>query len=245
MLRYPDISADSIVFVYANDLWIVPRAGGSAVPLASPPGVEQNPRFSADGKTIAFVGNYEGNRDLYTLPITGGVPTRVTYHPAGEMLADWTPDGNLLFISNGLAGLQRQSQLFTTSAEGGMPEKLPVPYGAFGAISADGKWLAYTLHSTDNRTWKRYRGGMATDVWLFNLEDKSSKRITDWEGTDTIPMWGPGNSSTVFFLSDRGQDHRLNVWSYDVASGASKQITNFTDDDVRWPAVGPAANGNG
>ncbi len=241
MLRYPDISADSIVFVYANDLWLVPRAGGMAQPFASPPGVEQNPRFSADGKTIAFVGNYDGNRDLYTLPITGGVPTRVTYHPAGEMLADWTPDGRLLFISNGLAGLQRQSQLFITTPEGGMPEKVPVPYGAFGAISADGKWLAYTLHSTDSRTWKRYRGGMATDVWLFNLQDHTSKRITDWEGTDTLPMWAPGDSSVVYFLSDRGSDHRLNVWSYDVATSASKQITRFTDDDVRWPAIGPVA----
>lgn len=245
MLRYPDISADSIVFVYANDLWLVPRAGGSAAPLASPPGVEQNPRFSADGKTIAFVGNYEGNRDLYTIPLGGGVPTRVTYHPSGEMLADWTPDGKLLFLTNGHAGLQRQSQLFTTSAEGGMPERLPVPYAGFGAISGDGKWLAYTLHSTDTRTWKRYRGGMATDVWLFNLQDKTSRRITDWEGTDTIPMWAPGDSSAVYFLSDRGKDHRLNVWSYDVASGASKQITNFTDDDVRWPAMGPGAGGTG
>lgn len=245
MLRYPDISADSIAFVYSNDLWLVPRTGGLAVPLASPPGLEQNPRFSADGKTIAFVGNYDGNRDLYTLPITGGVPTRVTHHPGAEMLADWTPDGKLLFISSSMAGLGRQSQLYVTSAEGGMPEKLPVPYGGFGAISADGTWLAYTLHSTDTRTWKRYRGGMATDVWLFNLKDKTSKRITDWEGTDTIPMWAPGDSSVVYYLSDQGPEHRLNIWTYEVASGARKQITNFAEDDVRWPAMGPGAGNTG
>lgn len=243
MLRYPDVSAEHIAFVYANDVWLVPRAGGAAAPLASPPGVEQHPRFSADGKTIAFVGNYEGNRDIYTLPLSGGVPTRVTYHPAAESIADWTPDGRLLFISNGLAGLERQSQLFTTSAEGGMPEKLPVPYGGYGAISGDGQWLAYTLHSTDTRTWKRYRGGMATDVWLFNLKDKSSKRLTDWEGTDTLPMWTPGDSSVVYYLSDAGPEHRLNVWSFDVATATRKQVTTFPDDDVRWPSMGPGASG--
>jgi len=243
MLRFPDISADSIVFVYSNDLWIVPREGGVAAPLASPPGMENNPRFSADGKTIAFVGNYDGNRDLYTIPIDGGVPTRVTHHPAGEMLSDWTPDGKLLFVSSGVAGLQRQSQLFVTDAEGGMPEKLPVPYGGFGSISGDGKWLAYTLHSTDTRTWKRYRGGMATDVWLFNLEDKSSRQITDFEGTDTLPMWAPGDSTVVFYLSDQGAEHRLNIWSFNVATGDKRQVTSFADDDVRWPSIGPVAGG--
>lgn len=243
MLRFPDVSADHIVFVYANDLWIAPRDGGMASPLASPPGAETLPRFSADGKTIAFVGNYDGNRDIYTIPITGGVPTRVTYNPAAEAIADWTPDGRIMFVSNALAGLARQSQLFVTSAEGGMPERLPVPYGAFGSISPDGKWLAYTLHSTDTRTWKRYRGGMATDVWLFNLDTKQSRRVTDWEGTDTLPMWLPGNGATLYYLSDNGPEHRLNIWSFDVATGARKQVTTFADDDVRWPSVGPAAGG--
>jgi len=135
MLRYPDVSAMQIVFVYANDLWVVPREGGVATPLASPPGAESFPRFSPDGRTIAFVGNYEGNRDLYTMPVEGGIPTRVTYHPAGETLCDWTPDGKLLYFTNGFAGLQRQMQLFTTSATGGLPTSLPVPYGANASIS--------------------------------------------------------------------------------------------------------------
>src|SRR5262245_14440764 len=113
MLRYPDVSATQIVFVYADDLWLVPREGGVATPLASPPGVEALPRFSADGRTIAFAGNYDGNRDIYTVPSTGGVPTRVTYHPSGEALCGWTPDGKLLYFTNGLAGRDRQVQLFT------------------------------------------------------------------------------------------------------------------------------------
>ncbi|CAG0933449.1 partial Tricorn protease, partial [Planctomycetaceae bacterium] len=150
MLRFPDVSADKICFVYANDVWVAPKTGGMATPLASPPGQEAFPRFSPDGKSIAFAGNYDGNRDIYVIPATGGFASRVTHHPGGENLSDWTPDGKLLFISNGLAGLQRQSQIFTVAPTGGMPEKLPVPYGAFCSISPDGTWLAYTPHSVDN-----------------------------------------------------------------------------------------------
>jgi tricorn protease-like protein/C-terminal processing protease CtpA/Prc len=247
MLRWPDVSATHIVFSYANDLWIVPRSGGTAQPLASPPGQEVSPRFSPDGKTIAFVGNYDGNRDLYTIPLSGGVPIRVTYHPGAEVLCDWTPDGQSLhFLTNGLSGLQRQTWAFTVSATGGMYEKLPVPYSGYGAISPDGTWLAYTPHSTDNRTWKRYRGGMATDVWLFNLKEKTSRRVTTWEGTDTLPMWVPGgDGKTLYYLSDEGPEHRLNIWSYTLATGQRRQVTTFNEDDVRWPSIGPGPAGRG
>ncbi|MFT3685351.1 MAG: PDZ domain-containing protein [Phycisphaerales bacterium] len=246
MLRWPDVSKTHIVFSYANDLWIVPKAGGAAQPLSTAPGQERLPRFSPDGRTVAFVGNYEGNWDLYTLPINGGSATRVTYHPSPETLADWTPDGKLLYLTNGFAGLARQTQLWTIGATGGLPEKLPVPYGGFGSISPDGEWLAYTPHSTDTRTWKRYRGGMATDVWLFNLKNNTSKKITDWEGTDTIPMWVPGGKGDkVYYISDAGPEHRLNVWSYTVSSGERAQVTKFADDDVKWPSIGPGDNGEG
>jgi tricorn protease len=153
MLRFPDVGAKDIVFVYGDDIWLVPREGGTAAPLASPPGIESMPRFSPDGKTIAFIGNYDGNRDLYTIAVAGGVPNRVTYHPTSEVLSDWTPDGKLLFFGNGLAGRNRQTQMFLVPPQGGLPEKLPVPYGAFGSISPSGEWLAYTPHTADNRTW--------------------------------------------------------------------------------------------
>lgn len=246
MMRWPDVSKDSIAFVYANDIWIAPKAGGQARPLASPPGTETFPRFSEDGKTIAFVGNYEGNRDIYTIPINGGIATRVTYHPAGETLCDWMPDGNLLFFTNAWSGLARQQQLWQVSPGGGLPEKMPVPYGGFGSVSPDGVWLAYTTHSVDTRTWKRYRGGMATDVWLFNLKDKTSNRITDWEGVDTLPMWVPdGDGKTVYYHSDAGREHRMNIWAYDVAKQAPRQVTNFSEDDVKWPSIGPGDDGKG
>ncbi len=242
MIRYPDVSDSEIVFVYANDLWVVPREGGAATPLASPPGLEEFPKFSPDGRTIAFVGNYDGNRDLYTIPRDGGVPARVTHHPSEEKLCGWTPDGGLCFYTPGLGGLQRQTQLFTVDAAGGLPERLPVPYGANGAISPDGQWLAYTPHTIDHRTWKRYRGGMATDIWLLNLNDHSAQRITDWEGTDSIPMW---HGTKVYYLSDGGPEHRLNIWSYDTATGSRRQVTAYEDFDVKWPSIGPGPDGRG
>lgn len=242
MLRYPDVSATHIVFVYANDLWLVGRDGGVATLLASPPGQELHPKFSGDGQTIAFVGNYEGNRDLYVLPTLGGISRRVTYHPASEQLCEWAPDGRLIFMTNGFAGLPRQMQLFTISPEGGLPEQLPVPYGANGAISPDGQWLAYQPHSIDFRTWKRYRGGMATDIWLLNLRTNESRKITDWEGTDTLPMW---HGSTIYYLSDEGEPYRLNIWAYDTDSRQRRQITKFEEFDVKWPSIGPGPTGKG
>jgi len=238
MLRYPDISRTNIVFVYANDLWVVSRNGGTARPLASPPGQESFPRFSEDGQTVAFVGNYEGNRDLYTIPVQGGIAQRVTHHPTGETLYEWGPDNELIYYAGGQGGVPRATQLFTVSAGGGLPEALPVPYGANGTISDDGQWLAYTPHTRDQRTWKRYRGGMATDIWLLNLEDHTSKQITDWNGTDSLPMW---HGDTVYYLSDAGDEHRKNIWAYDLDDESRRQITHFKKYDVKWPAIGPDA----
>jgi tricorn protease-like protein/C-terminal processing protease CtpA/Prc len=242
MMRYPDVSQTHIVFSYSNDLWLAPREGGTAVPLASPPGQEFHPRFGPDGQTIAFMGNYDGNLDLYTIPVNGGVPVRVTHHPAGETLCDWIPDGKLLFFTSGMGPYRRISQLFSVSSEGGLPGQLPVPYGARGAVSPDGRWLAYTPHNRDAATWKRYRGGMASDIWLFNLEDHTSKKITDWEGTDSFPMW---HNDTLYYVSDAGPEHRLNIWAYDVDGGGHLQITHFEDYDVKWPAIGPGPAGKG
>ncbi|MEM7227984.1 MAG: PDZ domain-containing protein [Planctomycetota bacterium] len=242
MIRYPDVSSSRIVFVYANDLWTVDRSGGLAMPLASPPGLETFPRFSPDGEHVAFVGNYDGGRDIYTMPVMGGVPERVTHHPANELFNGWVGDDQLLFASNGMSGLGRAPRLFTVAADGGLPEAVPVPYGAVGAISGDGTWLAYTPHTRDQRTWKRYRGGMATDIWLFNLDDHTSKQITTWDGTDSQPMW---HGRKLYYVSDAGEEHRLNIWMYDTTTGERRQITHFADYDIKWPANGPGANGEG
>jgi tricorn protease len=242
MLQTPDVSSTHIVFSYANDLWVVPRAGGQAMPLSSPAGRETLPRFSPDGKTIAFVGNYDGNMDLYTLPVSGGVPFRVTYHPDFEQLSDWTADARLIFSSSMYSGISRAPKLFLQDADGGMPELLPVPYGSSGTIDASGELLLYTPQNRDGRTWKRYKGGLASDLWMFNLETHESKKLTDWDGTDTQPMW---HGDTVYYLSDAGPAHRLNIWAYSNSTGEHRQVTEFKDSDVRWPAIGPGPGGQG
>jgi tricorn protease len=242
MLRFPDVSATQITFIYANKLWIAPREGGAATPVASPPGPVRVPKFHSDGKTIAFLANYDGNFDLYTIPSDGGTPSRITHHPATETLCDWAPGDKLLFQSNGLAGLGRQQQLFTVGRTGGLPARLPVPYGEDAALSADGRYLAYTPFSTRNATWKRYRGGWASDIWIFDLQENKSKRITDWEGTDAFPMW---NGGKLYYLSDNGPEQRLNIWVYDTKSGKRQQITRFTEYDVKWPSIGPGPDGKG
>ncbi len=245
MLKTPDISDKHIAFVYANDLWLVDREGGVATKIASPSGAEARPRFSPDNQTLAFVGNYDGNRDIYTLPVDGaGVAHRVTHHPAGEFLSDWTPDGRLIFHAGLMHDRPKSLQLFTVDAQGGLPEALPVPYGTLGAISPDGKWLAYTPYTRDSRTWKRYRGGMATDIWLFNLETYESVKMTEFEGTDTQPMWSADGKS-VYYLSDGGPEHRINVWRYDVARQTREQITDFKDFDVRDASMGPGERNRG
>ena len=238
MLRYPDIGKNDIVFAFQGNLWLVPKQGGTARPLTTTAGVKSTPRFSPDGSKIAFVANYDGNRDIYVMPTAGGSPFRVTHHPTQENVNEWTADGSLLFSATGM-GNSRIDQLYKVKDTGGLPEALPVPYGTNGTISADGEWLAYTPHSIDSRTWKRYRGGMQTDVWVYNLKNGEARRATEHEGIDTLPMW---QGSTLYYLSDATADkdapHKLNIWSWEPKSGARKQVTRFTDEDVKWPAIG-------
>lgn len=243
LLRDPDVSATHVAFRYADDLWLVPREGGLATPLASPLGEELNPRFSPDGSTLAFVANYDGDMDLYTVPAAGGVPFRVTHEPGWQVLSDWTPDGRLLYSAGSRHGLGARSELYTVAAGGGMPEPLPVPYGTDGAISPDGRWLAYVPNTTRYyRDWKRYVGGTAADIWLSGLDDHTWHTATDWPGTDAYPMW---HGDRLYFLSDAGPAHRLNLWSYDPASGERRQLTRYAEIDVRTPAVGPGPAGGG
>jgi tricorn protease len=237
MLRYPDVSATQIAFVYAGDIWLVPKGGGVAERLSTPKGEEMFPRFSPDGKLIGYSASYDGNMDIYVIPAVGGLPTRVTHHPAPDRMLGWFPDGNsILFASMMTSGKDRFNQLYKIARAGGLPEKLPVPYGEFGAISADGKTLAYVPISTDFRTWKRYRGGMAPDIWLFDLTSFASRNLTSNPANDSLPMW---HGSTIYFLSDRDAHERANIWAHDLKTGKLRQVTTFTDYDVRFPSIGP------
>ncbi len=239
LMRYPDVSATQIAFTYANDLWLVPKTGGVAQRLSTPKGEESFARFSPDGKELAFSATYDGNLDLYVLPVTGGVPTRVTHHPMGDRMVDWYPGGkSLLFASGMQSGKDRFNKLFQVPKGGGLPEPLPLPYAEFGALSPDGKVLAYQPVSTDFRTWKRYRGGMASEIWFYNLEKKTAERLPSLDGSnDSMPMWHGGK---LYFLSDRDGVKRSNIWSYDLATKAFKQITFFKEYDAHFPAIGPS-----
>lgn len=237
LLQYPDVSGNQITFEYAGDIWVVPITGGAAHRLSTPPGIETFPRFSPDGSEIAYTANYEGNEDIYVIPTGGGLPKRLTHHPMTDRMLGWYPDGkSILYASSMESGRQRFNQFYHESVQGGLPEKLPVPYGEFGAISPDGKYLAYIPKSRDFRTWKGYRGGWAPDIWMFNLQDSSAKNITDNQANDSQPMW---HGSTLYFLSDRGPSKRFNIWAYDTKTESTREVTHFSNYDIHFPGIGP------
>ena len=244
--RYPHASKTTIVFQYGGSLWLVPRAGGLARSLQTDVAVKREPRFSADGKTIAFVGAHNG---IYTVPTVGGPIHRLTHLPGTTDLCGWTPDGDLLFMTDAFSFVfdgddqARVRQLYVVSSNGGLPTKLPLRFGANGAISGDGAWLAYTPYAeglSEHR--KHYRGGFAPDIWLLNLRDGKSRPITTWAGTDTNPMW---HGQRVYYLSDAGPEKRRNIWFYDTRNSQRVQVTHFREYDVKWPSMGsgPADGG--
>ncbi len=238
MLRHPDVSKDQISFVYAGDIWVVARAGGTARRLSSPPGEEGFPRFSPDGSRLAFSASYDGNTDVYVIPSAGGEVSRVTYHPGTDRLIDWTPDGaELLFSSRRASGVGVVRQLYRVSARGGLPSRLPMAYGGFGALSPDGRQIAYTTKWRAFRNWKRYRGGLAPEIWLFDLESLDARNISNSAANDAEPMW---HRNTIYFLSDRGASQRSNLWAYNLKDGRIRQVTQFSDVDVEFPSMGPS-----
>ncbi len=237
MMREPDVSATQIAFVYAGDIWIAPKTGGEAERLSSPRGEESFPKFSPDGSQLAFSGNYDGNVDIYVMPVAGGLPRRITHHGAPDRMVEWYPDGrSLLYATTMTSYKDRFNQLYRVSAAGGLPEKLPVPYGEFGAISPDGKTLAYTPISVDFRTWKRYRGGMNPDIWLFDLRNLMARNLTQSPAAESIPMW---HGDTLYFLADRDENKRFNIWAYDFKREQFRQVTTFKEYDVHFPSIGP------
>lgn len=238
MLQHPDISQTHIVFSYGGDLWVVPKQGGTALRLSSPTGQELFPHFSPDGSRIAYSANYDGNLDAYVVPTLGGLPTRVTYHGMPDRVIDWYPDGaTLLFASSMHSGRQRFNQFYSVAPTGGLPAQLPIPFGEFAAVSADGKRIAYTPQTQAFRTWKRYRGGWAPDIWVFDLASSSAQNLTHDPSNDEFPMW---HGNKLYFLSDRGPEQRFNIWSYDFDGKEWKQLTQFADFDVHFPSIGPS-----
>lgn len=234
VMRYADVSGDQIVFTFEDDLWLVPTTGGDAHRITSSEGRELAAKFSPDGQLLAFTGDYDGHGNVYVMDARGGVPRRLTYHPSGGTVTGWTPDGqNVIFSSNREAPMY-SSELYSIPVTGGMAVKLPVDRGSLASMSPDGTKLAYNRFGRHVRTWKRYQGGNAQDVWVADFQTGDITRITDWTGSDQFPMWGDG---AIYFNSDR-EDGNLNLYRYDTTTKATTCLTHFTDYDVKWPSYG-------
>lgn len=242
LFRFPDINGQQIVFVYAGDIWTVPSGGGEARRLTSHQGMELFPKISPDGRWIAFSAEYSGSRQIWVMPAGGGTPRQLTwYNDVGAMpprggwdnvVLDWTPDSKqIMFRGNRTPYGERNGKYFLVSLEGGLETPLAIPEGGTGTLSPDGKKVAYTPIQREFRNWKRYQGGRAQDVWIYDLAASTSKQITDFTGTDQHPHW---HGQKIYFVSDR--DLLLNVYSYDLASGKTVQITKHTEYDVLWPS---------
>lgn len=241
LLRYPDISGDTVVFCSGGDLWKAPVAGGVARRLTAHPGVELFPRFSPDGNWIAFTGQYDGDEQVYVMPAEGGEPRQLTWYPAhgplpprwgsDNQVLGWTPDGTaVLFRSLRDAGGGSDGRVYTVSLDGGLPVALPMPEAGVTQFSPDAKTVVYSPLARDFRTWKRYQGGWAEDLFIFDLKTFERERIASTIRTERDPMW---IGDSIYFVSDR--DGWLNLYRFDVATKDIRQITQSSTWDVRWP----------
>ncbi len=246
LLRFPAISGDQIVFTYAGDLYSVSTTGGEARKLTNHNGFEMFARFSPDGKTIAFTGQYDGNTEVFLIPAEGGIPERLTHTATlrrddisdrmgpNNIVMAWTPDGNhIVYRSRKQSYNSFVGQLFIVSVEGGMSEELPLPTGGFCSYNNDGSKLAFNRVFREFRTWKYYKGGMADDVWIYDFKSKETVNITENVAQDIFPMWF---KNEVYFLSDR--DRIMNLFAYNIETKQTRKVSNFTEYDIKFPNIG-------
>lgn len=232
-LRQPDVSAERITFVHANDVWTVARDGGLATRLTSGEGAETNPHFSPDGRWIAFSGEYGGNTDAFVVSADGGQPTRLTWHPGDDLVMGWTPGGDVLFQSTRDGQPTRVWRLFTVPTQGGLPTPLALPQAFEGEMSEDGSMVAFQEIGFWDPEWRNHRGGRALPISIVST-DTWERTFTPHQGArQTAPVWMDG---VVYYLSER--DWANNVWSYDPATGEERQVTRHTDFDVKSLGAG-------
>lgn len=233
LMRFPDVHGNMVVFVYGEDIWSVPAEGGVAMRLTIHDGEEIFPKFSPDGTMIAFTGEYDGNSDVYVMNVHGGEITRVTYHPGPDEVVGWHPQKNKILFRSYRHSFSYFSRLFLISPDGTGLEELILHEAGAGSFSADGKKIAYNKLSRENRSWKRYTGGTAQEIYLYDFETNEDRNLTNFAGTDRIPMW---IGDKIYFSSDR--DRVLNIYSLDAQSGEIEQITQHKEYDVRRPSMG-------
>jgi tricorn protease len=242
LMRYPDVNKDLIAFVYAGDIWSVATSGGDANRLTSHKGMELFPKISPDGQWIAFSAEYSGSRQVYVMPAMGGAPRQLTYYnsvglmpPRGgfdNVVLDWTPDSQSILVRmNRTPFGERNGTYFKVSLNGGLEEPLQITEGGMGVYSPDAKKICFAPISREFRTWKRYKGGRAADIWIYDLEKDLSERITTFVGSDQIPSW---YKDAIYFASDR--DLKLNIYKYDIPTKKLTQMTHHKTFDVMWPS---------
>lgn len=248
LLRFPHIQGDQVVFSYAGDLYTTGLKGGQARKLTSDKGYEMFPRLSPDGKYIAFTGQYDGNTEVFVIPSQGGEPKRLTFTATldrddlgdrmgpNNIVIGWTPDSkNILFRTRQFTFNDFTGQLMTVPVEGGDAVEIPLKNGGFASYSPDGKKMAYNYVFREFRTWKRYQGGMADDIRIFDFDTKKSEKITDHKRQDIIPMWS-ADGRKIYFISDR--DDIMNLYVYDLNTKTTRQLTFNKDYDIKFPALG-------
>ncbi len=236
LVQKPTLSKTHIVFAYAGDLWSVPRQGGDAVRLTSGSGNKTDPAFSPDGTRLAFTGEYDGNVDVFVVPAGGGVPKRLTWHPAPDRVLGWTPDGKRVIFSSPRTAYSRFAEMFTVPADGGVDERLPFPSGYEASMSPDGQSIAYGPIARAFTMWKKYRGGQTTRIWLARLSDSSVTRIPRTNTNDFNPMWA---GDRVFFLSDRNGPTTL--FFYDTKTSQVREAIHNEGLDIKSASLGPDA----
>lgn len=248
LMRFPTIHGNQVVFSYAGDLYTVDKTGGTARKLTNNEGLEIFPKFSPDGKTIAFTGQYDGNTEVYIMPAEGGEPTRLTYTATlsrddlsdrmgpNNIVMTWKDNETIVYRSRKESFNSFQGKLFEVSVKGGISKELPLPTGGFCSFSPDKKQLAYNQVFREFRTWKYYRGGMADDISVYNFKSKETTKITDNDAQDIEPMW---HGNVIYYISDR--DRTMNLFSYDTKTQQTKKLTNYDRYDIKFPSLGDDA----
>ncbi|MEO6334063.1 MAG: hypothetical protein ABIO91_03695 [Pyrinomonadaceae bacterium] len=241
LLRFPDIYGDRVVFTYGGDLWTAGTAGGAASRLTAHPGVETYAKFSPDGRWIAFTGQYDGDEQVYVIPSTGGEPKQLTFYPSRGPLAPrwgydnqvlgWTKDGRIYFRGGRDSWSLPIARLYVVSPNGGTVDTLPMPEAGSGSFSPDGSKMVYSPRFRDFRPEKRYRGGQANKLYIYDLKTNDAQLISDSPFASRDAMW---IGDTVFYNTDK--DGKFNLWSYDPSSKKTAQVTKNRDWDIRWPS---------
>ena len=247
LLRFPTTNDREIVFCYAGELYTVAKDGGIARRLTSGPGYTSFPRFSPEGKQVAFTSEYDGNREVYVMPAEGGTPKRLTISATlgrddvsdrmgpNNIVMAWENTKPLIVFRSRMKSFNDFiGSLFTVGLDAELPQQVPVPRGGFTSFSPDDSKMAFNRVFREFRTWKHYRGGMADDIWIHDFKTGATENLTNNPAQDICPMWGPDNK--IYFISDR--DGRMNLFVVDLASKATKQLTSFKDFDIKFPSIG-------